>query len=121
MIYTEAEIAGIKELRKLRVITLPDRPAKGDYLYARNCPPGSAETSQAQIFVVLEITSETADCLWLPRFDDLLSIARERKITFSQITDFIHRRRFADGREREGLIQLLIELNRSSISSIKSK
>ena len=115
MKFTDSEIEKAKELKRLK---LQDRienfsMGAGRYFWAReNWAKENSNSSiqiQSQIFLAVENLEVGPHFIWMPTFDDLLEIAPQLQITFSQITDYLHRRRFADGREREGLYQLLIE------------
>lgn len=110
MTFSEAEIAHAKELKRLG-FGQDWKPLAGQYLFARHCPEGCIEIAP-QIHLVMQPSPSMTENVWLPRMDDLLVEAKNRKISFSQITDFLHRRRFADRAEREGLMQLFIELLR---------
>jgi hypothetical protein len=110
MTFSETEIAHAKELKRLG-FAQNWKPVAGHYLSSRHCPEGCIEI-EAQVHLVIQPSPSMTDEVWLPRMDDLLLEAKNRKISFSQITDFLHRRRFADRAEREGLMLLLIELLR---------
>jgi len=108
--FSESEISLSKELKRLG-FQREWTPSVGQYLNARHCPPGCQEVSEG-VHLILEALPSLRDELWLPRLDDLLTEAKKRNISFSQITDFLHRRRYADRAEREGLLTLFIELLR---------
>ena len=113
-LFTDDEISKAKELERLKVfdVFLKSEPLLGSYVRARLCPKGCLETPQAEVFLVVDQKLSGESLSLLPSFDQLLKVAKVRNISFSQITDYLHRRRFADGKEREGLMQLLIELSR---------
>lgn len=110
MKFSESEIEKAKELKRLklheRIKNFSIQP--GYYLSARECPKGCIEVAP-HIFLVVSTVDPDASFLWLPTFDNLIEATRDLKISFSQITDYLHRRRFADVNEREGVYQLLIE------------
>lgn len=112
MLFSSDEIEKAKELKRLgnsnSKKTPVWNPKCGDYVWSRHCPSGARSTSQENVFLIME-APDAEGLIWLPTFDQGLEMARHFQISFSQITDYIHRRRFADGREREGLYQLLIE------------
>ncbi|MBN8555261.1 MAG: hypothetical protein J0L93_07445 [Deltaproteobacteria bacterium] len=118
-VFSEAEVEKAKELKRLhwKKKLTPENlklveelfPRIGNYLWSRECPEGCIATSSEQIFLVIEKKEAQGENLWLPTFDELLKLSRLFSVSFAQTTDFMHRRRFADGREREGLLQLLIE------------
>ncbi len=119
--FTDDEVKLAKELRRLG---FPDKPRgqtksppanpacqAGQYFWARRCPKGCCPI-QENVFMVTESNLDDvgSEGVWLPTFDEGLEVARTHGISFAQITDFMHRRRFADGREREGLYQLFLEI-----------
>lgn len=109
MKFSESEVEKAKELKRLK---LADR-AKiifeiGNYFWGRQCPTGYVQVGE-NIFLLTGSLDDNANLVWLPTFDEILRLTPALGISFSQITDYLHRRRFADGREREGLYQLLIE------------
>lgn len=110
MKFSESEIEKAKELRKLKLTEKLKNFSfrEGHYLSTRHAPEGTIAVSE-NAFLIVEKNKAHDDCVWLPTFDDLLEICRELQVSFSQITDYIHRRRFADGKEREGIYQLLID------------
>jgi hypothetical protein len=107
--WSEKEIELAKELKRLG---LEWTPRRGHYVFARHCPAGCLEIAES-VFLVADVTDELTDFVWLPTFDDLLEVARTKDVSFSFITDFCHRRRFADRAEREGFYQLLVERMRA--------
>lgn len=109
MNFSDAEIEKAKELKKYHLQEkMKCSPKRGSYLFVRHAPEKTVRIAD-QIFLITEEDESQKDCVWLLNFDELLEIAREQKISFSFITDFLHRKRFADGREREGFYQILIE------------
>jgi len=114
MNFTEAEIEKAKELKRLGFPKQKGKdgplwtPQRGHYLHTRHCPPGCVEVSPT-VFLITEPNAEHADTTWLPTFEDCLEIARQTQITFSLITDYLHRKRFADTEPRLGLYHLFIE------------
>jgi hypothetical protein len=112
MRFTESEIEKAKELRRLKLQNqLAEKNfvlGPGHYISARECPTGCIEI-HPQVFLIVGEWDTNANVIWLPTIDDLLEITTHMKISFSLITDYLHRRRFADGKEREGIYQLLIE------------
>ncbi len=113
MAFSEDEIEKCKELKKLG-LQKNWSPKAGQYVHARECPDACSEIS-AGVFLIQSPTAiSPTEILWLPTFDDLLTETKRLKITFSQVTDYLHRRRFADKNEREGVYQLLIEQLRST-------
>ena len=111
MNFSESEIEKCKELKKLG-FQKSWQPQVGQYLWSRQTPQGCKQISE-QIHLIVDALPELQSELWLPRFDDLIEVCRSRMISFSKITDYMHRRRFADNNEREGLYQLLIDEMRS--------
>jgi hypothetical protein len=112
--FTEEEISKSKELKKFGFFERlrPLEPTLGSYLFGRNCPKGCIPV-QESIFLIVERDESQNNLLWMPQFDELLEMARKLGVSFSLITDFLHRRRFADGKEREGVYQLFLERFRS--------
>ncbi|MDB5039171.1 MAG: hypothetical protein JWQ35_2699 [Bacteriovoracaceae bacterium] len=109
MKFSADEIEKAKEMKRLHLFEkIKLTPQIGSCLFGRHCPQHALPIDE-QVFLIIELHESQKDYLWLPTLDETLEITRELKISFSQITDFLHRRRFADGREREGLYQLLIE------------
>ncbi len=116
--FTESEIEKARELKRLKFPTAkfaksptPWVAKSGHYVFARHCPEG-CQSVQEQVHLVISPRAELEDTVWLPRMDDLLEVAKNHQVSFSQITDYLHRKRFADKNEREGLYQLFIELLR---------
>jgi len=103
--FSETEIQIAKELKRLGIALEPKR---GRYLSSRHCPEGCIEIAP-QVFMIIDPLETQKDAIWLPTFDELLELAKKSDMSFSFITDFIHRRRFADRNEREGLMQAFIE------------
>lgn len=113
MKYTTEEIEKLKELKRLKTLDrLQKSPFEAGALVFSKYPPQNALRLEENIYVLTAPAPSQEDFLWLPSLDDLLVIASELQISFSQITDFLHRRRFADGKERLGVLQLLIETSR---------
>lgn len=109
MKFTSEEIEKANELARLRFFDkVKIRPAIGSYLTGRKLCAGCVALDEP-IFLIVSLDPEQEKLLWLPTWEEALEMTRELKLSFSLITDFLHRRRFADGREREGLYQLLIE------------
>jgi hypothetical protein len=109
MNFSADEIEKAKELKKIRFQEkTTTTPQVGSYLFARHAPAHCIAVAE-QIFLITERDESQKDCVWLPSFDELLEASRKMNISFSMITDYLHRKRFADGREREGLSQLLLE------------
>jgi hypothetical protein len=107
--FSESEIQKAKELKKLRLEEKAElAPTAGSFLFGRHCPEACVQID-GQVFLLIDEKFDSSAYVWLPTFDELLAISRKLKISFSFVTDFLHRRRFADGREREGIYQLLIE------------
>lgn len=114
MRFSESEIEKAKELRRLGFPKARGKdspvwtPERGHYLSARHCPTGCLEVSES-VFLILDPQPEHQECVWLPTWDDCLKVAGETQISFSLITDYLHRKRFADSEQRLGLYQLFIE------------
>ena len=107
--FSEDEIEKAKELQKKKIFSrIVARPDRGSFIHARQCPNGCQSINE-NVFLVVEPSEGQHQEVWLPTIDECLEICRELKISFAQITDYIHRRRFAEGRERLGIYQLILE------------
>lgn len=109
MNFSVDEIEKAKELKRhqLREKTKLS-PRRGSFLYGRHCPKGCSEISEG-VHLLIDLDESQAQYIWLPTLDECLELSKSLNLNFSLITDYLHRKRFADGREREGLYQLLIE------------
>jgi len=114
MSFSESEIEKCRELKRLGLHRLW-HPAVGQFIVAKSPLEGTQGASEATAIIIDAEAVDRDAAIWLPTFDDLLQICRELKISFSQMTDYLHRRRFADQNEREGVYQLLIETLKSSL------
>ncbi len=110
MTFTEIEIEKAREIKRSKKITpvVNWEPKAGQFIHARHCPEGCQEI-QPGVYLIVTPSSALKDQVWLMTIDELLEMAQTLQISFSFITDFIHRRRFADGKVREGIYQILIE------------
>lgn len=109
--FRSEEIEKARELKKLQFPKkwLPNwKPEVGHYFWSRKAQEGTQAISE-DILLVVSPHSSHEDLVWLPTFDDLLRYSKDLGISFSMVTDFLHRRRMADGKEREGFYVLLIE------------
>ncbi len=111
-LFSDEELQKAKELRDKKLI---DRsglsPSVGSFVFSKS-PLTMTVALENDFHVIVRIVDATSvedHGLWLPTLDEALHIARQLKISFAQITDYIHRKRYADGRERLGVYQLLIE------------
>lgn len=112
--FTDSEIEKFNQLKKLKLQERANcAPRAGSFFIIKTqqakTPHDSFARLSEDVYVMLLPSQIPDSALWLLTFDELLSAARNLNVSFSQITDYIHRKRFADGREREGLCQLLIE------------
>lgn len=109
MKFSDAEIEKAKELKKLNLVKKSNHsPQVGSFIWSRSDLEGCVLLGD-QVYLIVSLNDRGSDLIWLPTFDELLEVSRSLQISFSMITDYLHRRRFADGREREGLYQILIE------------
>ena len=110
--FSEDEIEKAKTLRDKKIYERARMaPRRHSVFFNRNLPSGVIALSET-CFIISDdslFDDIAAKSLWLPSFDEALEGLRHLDISFAQITDYIHRKRYADGRERLGLYQLLIE------------
>ena len=110
MIWTESEIDLARKLQLKGLETKASlRPQIGSCLLTKS-PSPHLPLGDGIVLVTHESLPEKYT--WLPSLDEALQICRTLHISFAQITDYIHRKRYADGREREGVYQLLLEVLR---------
>jgi hypothetical protein len=114
MNFSEAEIEKLKELKRLKIYErLSFQPTIGSWIFFSDKLDNAFQVAE-NTYILLSSSEVPDRAIWLFTFDEILRAAHELKISFSQVTDYIHRKRYADGREREGLYQLLIETLRST-------
>ncbi len=104
------ELKILKELKRVQFFEKikPLGPRKGSFVFSKHPLQNCAELGE-HVYVLLTDKIEDTEFLWIPHFEELLEVARAQNISFSLITDFIHRKRFADGKEKFGVYQLLLE------------
>ena len=114
MNFSEEEIEKARELKRLGFPKERGKqspvwtPQRGHYLASRHCPTGCIEVASG-VFLVIDPHAEQTAAVWLPTLEDCFEVARQTQISFSYVTDYLHRKRFADSAERIGVYQLFIE------------
>lgn len=114
MEFLDTEIEKLKELKRMKLYErISLKPQVGSYLFSNESLPSAIRLTDS-IYIISSPAEIPERAIWLLTLDEILAATRELRISFSQVTDYIHRKRYADGREREGVYQLLIEALRST-------